>query len=82
MPRMTTAELLRSQLDYVVFQVKVLETQIGTNDTTVPGSILRRVHHQFHDHASSLKIAQTEGVRRVLLELADCVSKSRMAKER
>jgi len=54
---MITAELLRSQLEYAILQVAALETQIGTNDFTVPTPILRRLQDQFRDLAASLRIA-------------------------
>ena len=57
MSRMTTAELLKSQLDYATLQVDALEKQIGIDDQMVPAPILRRVQDQFRELASCLRVA-------------------------
>ena len=54
---MTTAVLLKSQMEYAALQVELLGTHIGTSASLTPIPILRRVQDQFRDLASSLRIA-------------------------
>ena len=54
---MTTAELLKTQMEYAALQIEILEAQIGSPSVTIPVGILRRVQDQFRELAASLRIA-------------------------